>query len=111
MAKVRSMRVGADCDGPTFADANDPRVTRVGRLIRRYRLDELPQFWNVLRGDMSLIGPRPEQLSFSEQFEERFPLYSLRYNLRPGITGWAQVRQGYASDFDETFAKLRHDLY
>jgi len=111
MAKVRSMRVGADHDGPTFAGTNDPRVTRVGRFIRRYRLDELPQFWNVLKGDMSLIGPRPEQLCFSEEFEQRFPLYSLRYNLRPGITGWAQVRQGYTADADETFGKLRHDLY
>src|SRR5690606_31212773 len=111
MAKVRSMKVGADDLGPAFAGKDDPRVTRIGHFLRRFRLDELPQFWNVLKGDMSIIGPRPEQIQFSMDFEARFPRSSLRYNLRPGITGWAQVKQGYASDLDQNYGKLRHDLY
>lgn len=111
MAKIRSMRADAEANGAVFATRDDPRVTRVGSFIRRYRLDEIPQFWNVLIGDMSIVGPRPEQLQFSEYFERTFPLYSLRYNQRPGITGWAQVRRGYADNDDETYGKLRYDLY
>lgn len=111
MVKIRSMRVDAECNGAAFATERDPRVTRVGAFIRRYRLDEVPQFWNVLKGDMSIVGPRPEQTEFSSEFEGKFPLYSLRYNLRPGITGWAQVMNGYAAGEDDNYDKLRYDLY
>src|SRR5690606_1615169 len=95
MAKIRSMTIDSEATGASFASKDDPRIPRVGKFIRRYRLDELPQFWNVLKGDMSIVGPRPEQLGFNDEYEKMFPLYTLRYNLRPGITGWAQVRQGY----------------
>jgi exopolysaccharide biosynthesis polyprenyl glycosylphosphotransferase len=111
MVKFRTMVANAEHAGSAFAEAGDPRITRVGRFLRQYRLDEIPQFWNVLVGDMSIIGPRPEQLSFAEQFDEEIPLYQLRHNLRPGITGWAQVRQGYAADTIETRTKLRYDFY
>lgn len=79
--------------------------------MRKYRFDELPQLWNVLRGQMSLIGPRPEQVPFVEQFTEEIPMYSMRHDVRPGITGWAQVHQGYAASGDETREKLRYDLF
>lgn len=105
------MKLNAEDGGQQFAARNDPRISRLGSFLRRSRLDEVPQFWNVLKGDMSVIGPRPEQISFSKHFEEKFPLYRLRYNLRPGITGWAQVRSGYADDDIANYSKLRHDLY
>lgn len=111
MVKFRSMRPTAEDAGPAFAAAGDDRVTRVGRFIRQYRFDELPQLWNVLRGEMSLIGPRPEQVGFVSSFERELPLYALRHLVRPGITGWAQVNQGYAANTDETRIKLEHDLY
>lgn len=111
MLKFRTMGRDAEARGAAFASEGDPRVTRVGGFLRRFRLDELPQFWNVLVGDMSIIGPRPEQVGFSQQFEEDIPLYRLRYNVRPGITGWAQVFSGYAEGTDETIEKLRYDFY
>jgi lipopolysaccharide/colanic/teichoic acid biosynthesis glycosyltransferase len=83
----------------------------MGRWLRSYRLDELPQFWNILRGEMSLIGPRPEQPSFVDQFEKTIPLYLLRHAVRPGITGWAQVRYGYAASEEQTRTKLEYDLF
>lgn len=111
MVKFRTMTRDAESNGAAFASSDDSRVTRIGKLLRRLRLDELPQFWNVLRGDMSIIGPRPEQVSFAEDFEVRFPLYGLRHSVLPGITGWAQVTQGYAAGPDETLEKLRRDIY
>lgn len=111
MVKFRTMRPDAESNGAAFASSGDNRVTRIGRVLRRFRLDELPQFWNVLRGEMSIIGPRPEQVVFAEEFEERFPLYGLRHAVPPGITGWAQVTQGYAAGADETLEKLRRDTY
>ena len=108
--KFRSMTCTGD-HTEAFAQENDGRITRVGRVIRMWRIDELPQYINVIRGEMSLIGPRPEQPSFVEQFDECIPFYSYRHVLKPGITGWAQVRSGYAADVDETQVKIEHDFY
>ncbi|WP_298012496.1 sugar transferase [uncultured Castellaniella sp.] len=109
--KFRSMRLDAEADGARLACTDDERITRVGRVIRKTRLDELPQLWNVLKGDMSLIGPRPEQRVFVDQFEAEIPFYIYRHVVRPGITGWAQVMQGYTSDADATRIKIQHDFY
>ncbi|APB34012.1 Putative LPS sugar transferase [Gloeomargarita lithophora Alchichica-D10] len=109
MVKFRSMR--AQATGAQFARAADQRLTRVGKWIRRFRLDELPQLWHVLRGEMSLIGPRPEQVPFAREFSQRIPYYMCRHLVKPGITGWAQVSQGYAAGVQETRLKLEYDLY
>ncbi len=109
--KFRSMTAGTDKEGATFTLENDDRLTSVGRFIRKFRIDELPQFWNVLKGEMNLIGPRPEQKYFVEYFDEEIPFYSYRHKVRPGITGWAQIKDGYAADLDSTKIKLQHDLY
>lgn len=109
--KFRSMRTDAEADGARLACDGDDRITRVGAFIRKTRLDELPQLWNVLKGDMSLIGPRPEQRVFVDQFDAEIPFYIYRHVVRPGITGWAQVMQGYAGDADETRVKIQHDFY
>jgi len=111
IAKFRTMRRDSEAGGAAFATAGDLRVTRVGRLLRKFRLDELPQFYNVLRGDMSIIGPRPEQEGFVRSYSQDIRLYDMRHWVRPGITGWAQVRQGYAAGEGETLEKLRHDVY
>ena len=111
MIKFRTMVNEAEQNGSMFAEHADPRITRIGSFLRQFRLDEVPQFWNVLKGEMSIIGPRPEQISFALQFDAEIPLYQLRHNVRPGITGWAQVRQGYASNTLETESKLRYDFY
>jgi exopolysaccharide biosynthesis polyprenyl glycosylphosphotransferase len=109
--KFRSMRVDAEADGARLASDGDDRITRVGAFIRKTRLDELPQIWNVLKGDMSLIGPRPEQRVFVDQFDAEIPFYIYRHVVRPGITGWAQVMQGYAGDADATRVKIQYDFY
>lgn len=109
--KFRSMRTDAEADGARLACDGDDRITRVGAFIRKTRLDELPQLWNVLKGDMSLIGPRPEQRVFVDQFDAEIPFYIYRHVVRPGITGWAQVMQGYAGDADATRVKIQHDFY
>ncbi len=111
MVKFRTMRTDAEEHGNAFATVTDDRVTKTGRFLRHFRLDEIPQLWNVLLGEMSIIGPRPEQKGFAEQFADEIPLYALRSNLRPGITGWAQVMHGYAADTIETETKLRYDFY
>ncbi len=110
--KFRSMRRDAESDtGPVWAQENDPRVTRVGRVLRHYRLDELPQLLNVLVGQMALVGPRPERPHFFEALRRDVPLFDLRTIVRPGITGWAQVRLAYGASSDDARAKLAYDLY
>jgi sugar transferase (PEP-CTERM system associated) len=110
--KFRTMRADAEADsGPTWASDDDPRITKVGRFLRRTRLDEIPQIWNVLRGEMAFVGPRPERPEFVEKLSEQIPYYSLRHMTRPGITGWAQINFGYGSSLGETKEKLRFDLY
>ncbi|MEJ2482149.1 MAG: sugar transferase [Gemmatimonadota bacterium] len=111
ITKFRSMRVDAEKDsGPVWAQDNDPRVTRVGRFLRRTRLDELPQFWNVLKGDMSIVGPRPERPQFVQQLREEIGHYPLRHQVPPGITGWAQVNRRADQTVDDVRAKMDYDL-
>lgn len=109
--KFRSMTKDSEKDGAKFASSGDMRVTRIGKFIRKTRIDELPQFFNVLKGDMSLIGPRPEQKVFVDAFEKEIPFYNYRHIVRPGISGWAQVRHGYAADVEDTQVKVEHDFY
>jgi sugar transferase (PEP-CTERM system associated) len=110
--KFRSMRRDAEKDGnPRWAKANDDRVTRVGRFIRKVRIDELPQLINVLKGDMSLVGPRPERPFFVEDLNRQIPYYAARHSIKPGVTGWAQVRYHYGSSLDDAIQKLQYDLY
>ena len=110
--KFRTMRSDAEADtGPTWAKDDDPRITVVGRFLRKARMDEIPQLWNVLRGDMSLIGPRPERPEFVAALNQEIPFYHLRHSVRPGITGWAQILYKYGSSVEDSKEKLRYDLY
>ena len=109
--KFRSMRADAERGTPVWARDDDDRVTRVGRVIRLTRVDELPQLWNVLRGDMSFVGPRPERPYFVEQLAAAIPYYRQRHAVKPGVTGWAQVKYRYGSSIDDAREKLRYDLY
>ncbi len=109
--KLRTMYLNSETEGPRFASLDDPRITPVGRLLRRLRLDEVPQLWNVLRGDLSLVGPRPEQQKFVAEFADQIPFYLDRHLVRPGITGWSQVNLGYAETVEETIEKLKYDLF
>jgi lipopolysaccharide/colanic/teichoic acid biosynthesis glycosyltransferase len=110
--KFRSMRTDSEVDGkPRWATAGDDRVTRIGRLLRRTRIDELPQLFSVLKGDMSLVGPRPERPFFVEQLTQAIPFYSVRHSVKPGVTGWAQVRYQYGSTVEDSQEKLQYDLY
>lgn len=109
--KFRSMCIDSEKEGAKFADQDDDRVTKVGKFIRKTRIDELPQLFNVLKGEMSLIGPRPEQKVFVDQFNQDIPNYALRHLVRPGISGYAQVMQGYTASEEQTKVKLEFDLY
>jgi lipopolysaccharide/colanic/teichoic acid biosynthesis glycosyltransferase len=110
--KFRSMKKDAENGGmPQWAQANDDRVMRVGRVIRKLRIDELPQTINVIRGDMSFVGPRPERPFFVEDLQSRLPLYNYRHTVKPGITGWAQIRYPYGASIEDAIEKLQHDLY
>lgn len=111
MVKFRTMVADAEAVAPVFTAVSDPRVTPVGRVLRRVRIDELPQLWNVIRGDMSVVGPRPERPEFMGLLEDEIPFWTRRLLVKPGITGWAQVRHGYASDASSAKDKLSYDLY
>jgi exopolysaccharide biosynthesis polyprenyl glycosylphosphotransferase len=110
--KIRTMKADAEADtGPTWALDDDPRITKVGKFMRQMRIDEIPQLWNVLKGDMSLVGPRPERPEFVEGLSREIPYYYLRHSIRPGITGWAQIRYRYGNSVDDAKEKLRYDLF
>lgn len=112
LIKFRSMRRDAEAQsGPVWAAENDPRITRIGRIMRKLRLDELPQIFNVLKGEMSFVGPRPERPFFVSQLSEQIPFYSLRFAVKPGVTGWAQIRYPYGASVEDAREKLRYDLY
>lgn len=111
LLKLRTMKKGSDEKGPTFAQANDSRISTLGRLLRRWRIDELPQLFNVLRGEMSLVGPRPERPDVAARFEKKIPFYAYRYSVRPGLTGWAQVHLPYCARTEDHMTKLEFDLY
>lgn len=109
--KLRSMCVEAERNGPRWANANDPRVSRVGRILRKLRLDEIPQLYNVMKGEMSLVGPRPERPVFVNELRKIIPYYDIRHTVRPGLTGWAQTQFRYGANADDAHAKLQYDLY
>jgi len=109
--KFRSMHINAERDSPIWAKENDPRVTRVGRVIRNMRIDEIPQMFNVLKGEMSFVGPRPERPYFVKMLKEQIPYYSQRHAVKPGITGWSQIRYRYGDSVQDAIEKLKYDLY
>jgi lipopolysaccharide/colanic/teichoic acid biosynthesis glycosyltransferase len=110
--KFRSMRVDAEQDGVArWASKNDPRITRIGNFLRKSRIDELPQLWSVFTGEMSLVGPRPERPAFVEELKQQIPFYEIRHTVKPGITGWAQVRFQYGSSMEDAKRKHQFDLY
>ena len=111
IVKFRSMTTDAEKDGPKWATKNDNRVTKFGKIMRLTRIDELPQLWNVLRGEMSFVGPRPEREFFIEQLEKEIPYYNLRHTVKPGLTGWAQVMYPYGASVEDAYRKLQYDLY
>lgn len=109
--KFRTMREGAETGTPQFTSQNDSRITRVGRFLRKTRLDELPQIWNILLGEMSFVGPRPERLEFVRELETKFPFYAVRHLVTPGLTGWAQIYFNYAASLEENLRKLQYDFF
>ncbi|HEU0124456.1 MAG TPA: sugar transferase, partial [Bryobacteraceae bacterium] len=110
--KFRSMFVDAEArTGAVWASKNDPRITGIGKYLRKFRIDELPQFWNVLRGDMSFVGPRPERPEFVQALSEKIPFYRQRHCVKPGLTGWAQINHKYGDTIEDTITKLEYDLY
>jgi len=111
MLKLRSMRPSIGTERPSWTAHGDSRITRVGRFLRKFRLDEVPQLINVLKGDMSLVGPRPEQPYFCNLLEEKIPFFAHRHTVRPGITGWAQIKYQYGASLEECARKLEYDLF
>lgn len=104
------MYEGAETNGPLLSTDDDPRITPFGKIMRKYRLDELPQFWNVLKGDMSIVGPRPERKYYIDKIVKKAPFYYLLHNVKPGITSWGMVKYGYASDVDKMIERLQYDI-
>ena len=111
LTKFRSMRVDAEADGPVWASKGDDRTTRVGRIIRKIRVDEIPQFWNILKGEMSFVGPRPERPHFVSQLAQEIPYYEQRHLIAPGLTGWAQIKYPYGASIEDARQKLQYDLF
>src|SRR5208283_729806 len=109
--KFRTMKPDAEINGPQWAQERDPRITRIGRILRKMRLDELPQIYNVLHGEMSLVGPRPERPEFVEHLQKDIPFYRERLLIKPGLTGWAQINFPYGASKEDTFEKLQYDIY
>jgi lipopolysaccharide/colanic/teichoic acid biosynthesis glycosyltransferase len=106
------MRADAEKEsGPVWASEEDPRVTRMGKIIRKLRIDELPQLWNVFKGDMSFVGPRPERPVFVEKLKKIIPYYNERFSVKPGVTGWAQIKYPYGASEEDALQKLKYDLY
>ena len=111
LIKFRTMIKDAEKDGPKMAQENDPRITKFGKFLRKTRLDELPQLWNIIKGEMSFVGPRAERPEFHEELKKHIPFYQERYLIKPGLTGWAQIKYGYSSSIGENFEKIQYDLY
>ena len=111
LMKFRSMVVDAEREGPVWASHRDDRTTRVGKVIRKLRIDEIPQFWSILRGEMSFVGPRPERRHFVSQLAREIPYYEQRHLIAPGLTGWAQIKYPYGASVDDARQKLQYDLY
>jgi sugar transferase (PEP-CTERM system associated) len=109
--KFRSMCCEAECNGPVWAEENDQRISRFGHFMRKTRIDEIPQLWNILKGEMSFVGPRPERPYFVEQLKKKLPYYSLRHNVKPGLSGWAQISYPYGASEEDALRKLEYDLY
>jgi sugar transferase (PEP-CTERM system associated) len=111
VTKFRSMRIDAERNGPVWATADDDRTTRVGKIIRKIRVDEIPQFWNILKGEMSFVGPRPERPHFVTQLADEIPYYEQRHLIPPGLTGWAQIKYPYGASIEDARQKLQYDLF
>jgi lipopolysaccharide/colanic/teichoic acid biosynthesis glycosyltransferase len=112
IVKIRTMRTDAESDGVArWSGDNDPRITRVGKFLRKTRIDEIPQLWNVLRGDMSLVGPRPERPELEVGLEKELPHYEIRHLVKPGVTGWAQIHYKYGNTREDSLRKLQYDFY
>jgi lipopolysaccharide/colanic/teichoic acid biosynthesis glycosyltransferase len=111
MYKFRSMIPDAEDNGAVWAQPNDARITTVGRLLRKTHVDEFPQFLNILRGEMSVVGPRPERPEFVEELQREIPFYRVRHAVRPGMGGWGLIRQGYAASREDALVRLQYDLY
>lgn len=110
MIKFRTMYQGAENGTPRLSSANDERITPVGRILRKYRIDELPQLWNILKGDMSVVGPRPERRYFIDQIIDEAPYYCLLYKIRPGLTSWGPIRIGYSDTVEKMIERLNYDI-
>ncbi|MBZ9569449.1 sugar transferase, partial [Patescibacteria group bacterium] len=109
--KFRTMKAGAEKEGPRWASSDDPRITRVGKVLRAIYIDEFPQFYNILKGDISFVGPRPERPEFVKQLKKKIPYYGVRHLVKPGFTGWAQINYHYGASVEEAREKLQYDLY